>query len=136
MTDEERQRTMDFILQQQAQFAAGMQRLEVQQSRFAEQQTRFAEQQTKFSESQRRADDRIDQLRRVVLMTVRQFSRERRDRRERIAALVDSQMRTEDAMRSLTATTERNSMDIAALARTHKGDDKANGEGNGGGASS
>jgi len=122
MDDAERQRTMDFILQRQAQFAAGMQRLE--------------EQQTKFSENQRRADDRIDQLRRVVLMTVRQFRRERRDLRERIAALVDAQMRTEDAMRSLTATTERNSMDIAALARANKPDRKANGEGEGGGTPS
>ena len=117
MTDEERQRTMDFILQHQAHFAAGMQRLEEQQSRFAEQQTRFSENQERFSENQQRVDGRIDQLRRVVLMTVRQFRRERRDLRERIAALVDAQVRTEEAMRSLTATTERNSNDIATLSR-------------------
>ena len=141
MTDEERQRTMDFILQHQAHFAAGMQRLEEQQSRFAEQQSRFAEQQsrfaeqqTQFSENQQRIDGRIDQLRRVVLMTVRQFRRERRDLRERITALVDAQMRTEVAMRSLTATTERNSQDIASLSRKANG--KTEGAGEGGAAPS
>ena len=121
MTHEERQRTMDFILQRQAQFAAGMQRLEEQQSRFAEQQSRFAEQQSSLAENQQRVDGRIDQLRRVVLMTVHQFRRERRDLRERIAALVDAQLRTEEAMRSLSATTERNSQDIASLARKANG---------------
>ena len=115
MDDAERQRTMDFILSQQAQFAAGMQRLEENQSRFAEQQSRFAEQQSQFAENQQRADDRIDQLRRVVLMMVRQFRRERRDLRERMAALVDAQIRTEEAIRSMTATTERNSKEIAVL---------------------
>jgi hypothetical protein len=134
MDDAERQRTMDFILQHQAQFAAGMQRLEEQQTRFAEQQTRFAEQQTKFSDNQQRADDRIDQLRRVVLMTVRQFRRERRDLRERMAALVDAQIRTEEAVRSLTATTERNSKDIVAL--SSKSDEPSKDAGNGGDVSS
>jgi hypothetical protein len=136
MDDAERQRTMDFILQHQAHFAAGMQRLEEQQSRFAEQQSRFAEQQsrfaeqqTQFSENQQRIDGRIDQLRRVVLMTVRQFRRERRDLRERITALVDAQMRNEVAMRSLTATTERNSQDIASLSRKAHGKTEDAGEG-------
>jgi hypothetical protein len=140
MTDEERQRTMDFILQQQAQFAAGMQRLEEQQSRFDEQQSRFAEQQSKLaeqqvglSERQGRADARTDQLKRVVLQMMLQFRRERGDLRERLNALVDAQVRTGEAMRSLAATTERNSMDIAALARANKPDGKANGEGEGGG---
>ena len=122
MDDAERQRTMDFILQHQAHFAAGMQRLEEQQSRFAEQQNRF-------SENQQRMDGRIDQLRRVVLMTVRQFRRERRDLRERITALVDAQMRTELAMRSLTAATERNSQDIASLSRKANGKNEDAGEG-------
>jgi hypothetical protein len=127
MTDEERQRTMDFILQHQAHFAVGMQRLEEQQSRFAEQQTQFSDNQQQFSDNQqqfsdnqRKMDRRIDQLRRVVLMTVHQFRRERRDLRERIAALVDSQMRTEEAVRSLTATTDRNGRDIALLRREER----------------
>jgi hypothetical protein len=153
MTDEERQRTMDFILQHQARFAAGMQRLEEQQSRFAEQQSglaeqqsrfaeqqsrfadqqsRFAEQQSRFAENQQRMDGRIDQLRRVVLMTVRQFRRERRDLRERIAALVDAQIRTEEAMRSLTATTERNSKNISVLTTRIDAQAEGAGDSNGG----
>ena len=99
MDDAERQRAMDFILRQQAQFAAGTQRLEEQRAR--------------SSEHQLRADDRTDHLRGVLLMTARQFRRERRDLRERMAALVDAQVRTEEAVRSLTATTGRNSKDIA-----------------------
>jgi hypothetical protein len=143
MTDEERQRTMDFILQHQAQFAAGMQRLEGQQTQFAGQQAQFAMQQAQFASTQQRSAGRIDRLERVVLLMARQFRRERRDLRERVAALVDAQIKTEEAVRaaeeavrSLAATTERNSMDIATLAKATKSDDKANGEGDGGDASS
>jgi len=120
MNDEERQRTMDFILQQQAQFAVGMQKLE---------------------EADTRASRRLDRLERTLVLMARRFRRERDDIQERMAALVDAQIRTEeattkmedatakmeDAVRSLTATTERNSNDIAILSR------KANDENNGGG---
>jgi hypothetical protein len=68
MTDEERQRTIDFILQQRAQFAAGMQKNE----------------------------EHMTTLRRVVVMMARQFRSERGDLRERIAALVDAQVRSEE----------------------------------------
>ena len=130
MTDEERQRTMDFILQQQAQFAAGMQRLE---------------------EADARASKRLDRLERTVVLMARQFRHERRDLRERIGplvdarvkaeerhshldekmnALIDSQIKTEEALRSLAAVTERNSRDIAALAKVIETD----GEDGGGGS--
>ena len=68
MTDEERQRTMDFILRQQAQFAAGLQKNEKQ----------------------------MTTLRRVVVLMARQFRNERSDLRERIVALVDAQVRSEE----------------------------------------
>ena len=68
MDDAERQSTMDFILRQQAQFAAGMQRNEEQ----------------------------MTTLRRVVVMMARQFREERSDLRERVAALVDAQMKSEE----------------------------------------
>jgi hypothetical protein len=104
MNDEERQRTMDFILKQQAQFSAGMQKLE---------------------EADARAEKRLDQLGRTVVLLARQFRRERKDLRERIAALVDAQIRTEEitrenseAIRALTAATERNSEAIRALTDT------------------
>jgi len=96
MDDAERQRTMNFILRQQAQFAAGMQELE---------------------EADSRASLRLDRLERTLLLMAQQFRRERRDLRERVAALVDAQMRTEEAVRSLTVTTKRNSKDISTLSK-------------------
>ncbi len=126
MTDEERQRTMDFILQQQAQFTVSMQKLEELQAESAAQQAQFTvgmqkleEQQTQLTASQQRSNRRMDRLERVVVLMTRQFRRERRDLRERIAALVDAQLKTEEI-------TRRNSEAIRALT-------KATGERNGGG---
>jgi hypothetical protein len=89
MTDEERQRTMDFILRQQAQFAAGMQRLE---------------------EADTRASLRLDRLERTLVLMARQFRRERRDLRERMAALVNAQIKSEEI-------TRQNSEAIRALTK-------------------
>lgn len=68
MTDEERQRTMDFILAQQAKFSADMQRLE---------------------ESQKRAEGRIDngsfradRLERILKLMIKAGTRARRQVRE------------------------------------------------------
>lgn len=61
MNEEERERTMNFILEQQATFATGMEKLE-----------------------------------RAVILMAHTFRRERKDLRERISALVDSQIRSED----------------------------------------
>ncbi len=106
MDDAERQRTMDFILQQQAQITTGMQR--------------FKEGMQSLEAADARASKRLDRLERTVILMAQQFRRERRDLRERVAALVDAQMRTEEAMRSLSATTERNSNDIATLSKNAK----------------
>jgi predicted nucleic acid-binding Zn-ribbon protein len=123
MNDEERQRTMDFILQQQAQFSAGMQKLE--------------EQQTQFAAGLQGTNNRLESLERVVVLMARQFRRERKDLRERIAALVDAQIKTEENLsrsderltrleditrqnseniRAHAAATERDRENIAALA--------------------
>jgi septation ring formation regulator EzrA len=77
MTDEERQRTMDFILQQQAQFAAGMQSLE---------------------EADARASIRLDRLERTLVLMARQFRRERGDLRERTTALTNAQIKSEEKL--------------------------------------
>ncbi|MBC7929590.1 MAG: hypothetical protein H7Z38_03385 [Rubrivivax sp.] len=90
MDNEERQRTMDFILRQQAQFSASMQRLE---------------------EADARASARLDRLERTLVLMGSQFRRERRDLRERIAALVDAQIRTEGI-------TRQNSEAISVLTKT------------------
>ena len=70
MDDAERQSTMDFILRQQAQFAAGMQK----------------------------SEEQMAALRRVVVMMARQFRSERLDLRERVAALVDAQIKSEEKL--------------------------------------
>lgn len=113
MTDEERQRTMDFILRQQAQMAADMQRNE----------ERNEEEHARFNKS-------LKQVRSTLALLASQFRRERKDLNERMAALIDAQLRTEEALRSLAATTELNSKDIARLSK------KAEDTGNGGGSPS
>ena len=77
---------MDFILRQQAQFTVGIQKLEEQQAQFS---------------------DGLKSMGRVIVLLARQFRRERTDLRERIAALVDAQMRTEENIRNLTAVVDR-----------------------------
>jgi hypothetical protein len=127
MTDEERQRTMDFILQQMAQVAVGIQRNEEERQRREQADTR--------------RDVSVTQIRRILAGAIWESRRYRRDFNERMAALVNAQMRsdearshldekmnaliaaqlrTEEALRSLAATTERNSTDIATLARAGK----------------
>jgi phage shock protein A len=71
MTNEEMQSTMQFILEQQAQFSANMQRLE---------------------ETDERASKRIDRLERVVKLAIRAGFRERKETREKINALIESQL--------------------------------------------
>jgi hypothetical protein len=75
MNEEERERTMNFILEHQANFAAGMDRLEGADAR---------------------AVRRLDKLERNLVRMAVQFRRERKDLRERINALVDAQTRSED----------------------------------------
>ena len=135
MTDEERQRTMDFILRQMAQLAASAQRNE--------------EEKQKRERKDARRDVSIAQIRKILAGAIWESRRYRRDFNERMAALVnaqmqaderhshldekmnaliDAQLRTEEALRSLAATTERNSSDIASLAKANKN----TGEGDGG----
>ena len=76
MTDEERQRRMDFILAQQAQFTANMQTLQ---------------------EADARAGQRIDRLERVLKLAIRAGLRERRESREKFNALIAAQHRMTDA---------------------------------------
>jgi hypothetical protein len=117
MTDEERQRTMDFILEQMAQFSASIQRHE-------------EERQRREQEDAGR-DISITQIRRILAGSIWETRRYRKDMNERMAALVDAQIRTEEALRSLAAFTERNSRDIESLAKVNK-NGKPDGEDAGG----
>ena len=83
MDDAERRRTMDFILRQQAEFAASMQRHE--------------EERHKREKADTRRDVSIVQIRRMLAQTIREFRRDRRDLNERMAALANAQLRSEQA---------------------------------------
>ena len=88
MTDEERQRAMDFIVAQTAKNSVEIEKL---------------------GESQRKAEGRLDQTERILMLLVRAGSRARRELRdqdsqfsqqmaivnEKLAALADAQARTE-----------------------------------------
>ncbi len=87
-TDERRQWQMDFILEQQSQFA----------------------------EQMREANKRTDRLERVVKLMIRASRRERREWRERYTALVNSQIQTEEITRRNSEAIARNSEAINQLA--------------------
>ncbi len=82
MNEEERQRTMNFILEQQAQSAARMQK--------------FDEGMQRLEEADARAVRRMDKFERNLVRMAVQFRRERKDLRERINALVNAQIKSED----------------------------------------
>jgi uncharacterized protein YaaN involved in tellurite resistance len=88
MNEEERERTINFILEQQAQSASRMQ---------------------KFEEGMQRFDEGMQRLERNLVRMAVQFRRERQDLRERISALVDSHIRAGDRLARIEALTERNS---------------------------
>lgn len=93
--DERRWRQMDFILEHQAKFSADIEELKAADVRAAR---------------------RMERLERVLMVVIRAGQRERRVWREKYDALVDAQIRSEDAARRGQEITHRNSADIAALA--------------------
>lgn len=124
MTDEERQRQMDFILKQQAQFTVNFQKLEEAQ----EEEHRATGE--RFQASERR----LDRLERIVKLAVRAGLRERRSRREqdeRITALVDAQISTEASMAALAASQVSTGESINRLAEIVERMATKNGNGNG-----
>ncbi|PYS79406.1 MAG: hypothetical protein DMF66_02885 [Acidobacteria bacterium] len=93
MTNEEIQRTMEFILNQQAQFTVNIQKLQ---------------------ESQAKTDDRFNQLEDLVTRLAAATMKGFEDVNAKINALVDAQMRTDEnvkrtdeAVRNLTAVVDR-----------------------------
>lgn len=101
MTDEERQRTMDFILAQQAQFWSSVQkhdeefaefrtREEERQARYDERQARYEARQARYEATQRRTEAqldlgsfRIDRLERIMKLVIKAGLRARRANYER-----------------------------------------------------
>lgn len=100
MNEEERQRQMDFILNQQAQFAADIQRL-------GEAQARLGEAQAQTAEAQKRTEDSlgkvVEALTRLAEMTLAGFE----EVRQSIASLAAKQLETEDKLNHLIVVVER-----------------------------
>lgn len=76
MTDEERQRQMDFILEQQAQFTVDMEALKA---------------------TDERAVRRLDRLERVLTLAIRAGQRERKETREKFNALAEAMSKMAEA---------------------------------------
>ena len=111
MTYEEMHRVMEFILEQQAQLTANQQRADERAAKADERAAR-AEERTD------RADKRIDRAHKLIIRTARTVDTLATTMVERVsslseeldakfAALVDSQMRTEEAVRRLSERGEK-----------------------------
>jgi transcriptional regulator with AAA-type ATPase domain len=86
MTNEEMQRTMQFILEQQAQFAVDIQQLK---------------------ESQAKTEGNVGQLTNVVSLLAAATNAGFQELRGGIAALIDTQLRNEENIKNLTAVVDR-----------------------------
>ena len=86
MTNEEMQKAMEFIVNQQAQFAADRQKLQDSQAQMQESQAQT-----------------VQLLNRLAAVTVKGFE----DTNAKINALVDAQLRTEESVRNLTSIVDR-----------------------------
>jgi hypothetical protein len=86
MTNEEMRRTMQFILEQQAQFAVDMRQLK---------------------ESQAKTEGNVSQLTNVVSLLAAANNAGFQELRGSISALVDAQMRNEENIKNLTAVVDR-----------------------------
>ena len=87
MTDDERQRQMDFILSQQAQFAADIQKLQ-------ETQTKMIETQTKVIETQEQSAQIVNRLAAVTIEGFNQINAQ-------LGTLIDAQTRAEGSLTKL-----------------------------------
>jgi len=109
MTDEERQQQMDFILENQARFAARLEHEEEERQRLEQLHGRMEQ---FMLDTQVRTSFRLDRIEGIAKLFVRAGLRGRRQMREqdaRIAALVGSQLHLEEM-------TRRNSENIDRLA--------------------
>jgi uncharacterized phage infection (PIP) family protein YhgE len=105
MSSEDRQRTIDFILEQQAQFATNIQLLR--------------ETQTQLTISQAKADVRMDRIEEVVIRTVDVVERlaDGLNRTEGlVAAVTEAQAQTDASLRELAASQAQTEATLRGLA--------------------
>jgi len=86
MTSEEMQRTMEFILNQQARFAVNIEQLR---------------------ESQAKTDERVARLEEFLTRLAAATAKGIEDTSAKFNALIDAQMRTDENVRNLTAVVDR-----------------------------
>ena len=94
MNEEEKQRQMDFILSQQAQFAADIQKLQESLSALVESQSKLMESQSKLMESQAEMAQIVNRLAAVTVEGFKQTN-------AKIDTLIDAQTRTEGTLTRL-----------------------------------
>ena len=69
-------------------------------------------------------EQRLDRLERIMKLVVRAGLRERKETREKINALIDAQMRTEEVMARLSQKQERTDEVMARLAQSQANTDE------------
>jgi hypothetical protein len=94
MTDEERQRTMDFIIAQQAQFSVDIQKLK-------ESTQELSELQKNATLKTNRHDHQLDRLERILKLVIKAGVRERKRLREEDKRLRESQAHSDKRLDAL-----------------------------------
>ena len=114
MTNEEMRKAMEFIVNQQAQFAADIQKLQESHERVQHSHERLQESHVKSQESHQKLTESQTQTAELIGRLAAATHAGFNDFAERMNALVDAQMRTEEnlkktdeSLRSLTAVVER-----------------------------
>lgn len=118
MNNDDFKRKMEFILEQQAQFAADIQKLQEKQAQFQENQAQFQKSQAQLQESQAHTDQVIIQMAtavgdvgEVVTRLAKVTHAGFKEVNTNINALVDAQIRTEENI----SRTDENLRDFIAV---------------------
>ncbi|MBM3812809.1 MAG: hypothetical protein FJW20_14375 [Acidimicrobiia bacterium] len=92
------QRTMEFILEQQARTAAHLEGVAAEQKALATEQKGLATEQKKLASQQAKTEKRVDSLAKIVQTGMKMMLAREKRVDERIQALVDSQLRLDQRM--------------------------------------
>jgi sugar-specific transcriptional regulator TrmB len=113
MTDEELNRKFDLVAAHLASLAVSQQKAEERQREWDKRQREWDKRQRELDARQRKGQDRISRAERILLLAIRAGRRERKEWRERHAALIDSQIRTDDKIAKLTESQARTDATLA-----------------------
>ncbi len=112
MTDEEMQKTMEFILNQRAQFAADIQKLQERQAETESLIGRLAVVTTKGFED---VDRRISALVDAQMRAEEKLNKTAGDLNEKMSALADAQIRTEEGLNRTNEVVKKTNEDLRNL---------------------